>query len=160
MGMKMDVSKLKVDLDKLRERMRLQATRKAVVAAAEVIGAAMISRTPVQVEKKAKSHSLEPGEVKASIRVRSKISKAGNPYALVGPNGSETSKVAHLVEYGHRMVVGGSSRLTATGKFEGKGRVLEKDVPPHAFLRPAYEESAAEAGEVLVATIAKEMEKI
>jgi HK97 gp10 family phage protein len=159
MSMTFDVSKLKVDLERVRQHMTTKAARKAVVAGAEVIGAAMIERTPVLVEKMAGSDSLEPGELKANIRVRGRTAQDGSQYALVGPAGKqgEISRVAHLVEYGHRTVTGGESRLNAAGKLVGGGKVHEVDVPAHPFLRPAFEESASEAANVVAETLRIEM---
>lgn len=162
MSTTLDVSKLKVDLEKVRQRMRNVAVRKGVTAGARVIAEAMVERTPEQIEKQAGSNSLQPGEVKASIKIRSRTSRAGNPYALVGPTGEAgaAARVAHLVEYGHRMVVSGASRMNAVGKFVGPGRAKSEDVPPHPFLRPAFEASAAAAGEAIAQAIDMEMKKI
>lgn len=159
MSMTFDVSKLKVDLERVRQSIVDKGARKAVVAGARVIGAAMIERTPVQVEKMAGSDSLEPGELKANIRVRAKTAEDGSQYALVGPIGKqgEISRVAHLVEYGHRTVTGGKSRLNAAGILVGGGKVHEVDVPAYPFLRPAFEESASEAESVVAATLRAEM---
>lgn len=162
MSMTFDVSRLKIDLEKIRLKMQNVAARKGVMAGARLIAEAMIARTPEQIEKQAGSNSLQPGEVKASIKVRSRTSRAGNPYALVGPTGKAdgAARVAHLVEYGHRMVVGGKSRLNAVGKLVGSGKAKAEDVPPHPFLRPAYEESAKASQEVVAQTIDREMKKI
>jgi hypothetical protein len=86
--------------------------------------------------------------VKANIKVR--IRQDGdNPIALIGPAGKDVGRAAYLVEYGHRMVTGGKSRLNAAGVFEGPGVAQEKDVPAHPFLRPAFEESVAGAIEAV-----------
>lgn len=155
-----DVSGLKVDLDRVRMHMQNLAARKGVLAAARAISDAMVQRTPEQVEKQAGSSSLQPGEIKSSIRIRPRTSRDGNPYALVGPTGEDAARVAHLVEYGHRMVVGGESRLNAIGQFVGPGKAKEEDVPPHPFLRPAFEAIASEAMEIMAQTIDAEMKKI
>jgi HK97 gp10 family phage protein len=146
MGMTFDPSQLVANMEAIRERIVTQGARRAVVAGAKVIGEAMIERTPVQVEKTEGSDSLDPGEMKANIKVRSRITD-GQPSALVGPTGKDgkIAKIAYNVEYGHRMVTGGGSKLGIDGKFHGGGTVHEKDVPPHAFLRPAFEASAAAA---------------
>lgn len=161
MSMTFDVSKLKVDLERIRQRMVTKAARKAVIAGAEVIGAAMIERTPEQIERNAGSDSLEPGEVKANIKVRAKTGQDGSQYALVGPTGrgGAISRVSHLVEYGHRMVTGGKSRLNSLGVLVGGGNVHERDVPAYPFLRPAYEASAAEAQDVVAETLREELQE-
>jgi HK97 gp10 family phage protein len=154
-----DVSQLKVDMERVRQRVAIEGARKAVVAGAKVIAAAMVDHTPVQVERLAGSDSLDPGELKANIKVRAKTAQDGSQYALVGPTGKSgaVSHVAHLVEYGHRIVTGGKSQLGVAGKFIGSGTAHEKDVPAHPFLRPAFEESAHEAADVVAMTLREEM---
>lgn len=161
MSMTFDISKLKIDMERVRQRVSTEGARKAVVAGAKVIGAAMIEHTPVQVERMSGSDSLEPGELKANIKVRARTAQNGSQYALVGPIGKEGQipGVAHLVEYGHRMVTGGKSRLNSIGVFVGGGKVHGEDVPAYPFLRPAYEESAAEALDVVAETLRKEMKE-
>jgi len=160
MSMVFDTSKLVANMDSLRAHFAGLATRRAVRAGARVIGVAMIERTPEQIEKQAGSDSLEPGEVKRGIKVRDRTEE-GVPVALVGPTGKEgkIGKVAHAVEYGHRMVTGGKSTLGIDGVFRGGGKVHEKDVPPHPFLRPAFEASAEEALLAVGAQLKEELKK-
>jgi hypothetical protein len=47
--------------------------------------------------------------------------------------------------------------LNAAGIFEGGGKVHEVDVPAYPFLRPAFEQSAAEAADVVAETLRTEM---
>jgi HK97 gp10 family phage protein len=158
-----ELTGLKALTDKMaaiREQVRSDGTRKAVRAGANVIKAAMVEKTPVLIEKKAGSDSLEPGEVKANIRVRATM-EDGDPVALVGPKGKggAVAKTAHLVEYGHRMVTGGKSKMNAAGNFIGGGKVHEVDVPAHPFLRPAFEESATAAMEAIAETLGEELQE-
>jgi HK97 gp10 family phage protein len=158
MGMTFDASELIANMELLRNHVVSRGARRAVVAGAKVIGAAMIERTPQQVEKKAGSNSLEPGEVKRGIKVRSRT-EDGEPVALVGPTGKGGSigRVAHAVEYGHRIVTGGKSKLGVDGNYYGGGKVQEKDVPAYPFLRPAYEASSTAAIEAVGAQLGNEL---
>jgi HK97 gp10 family phage protein len=155
-----DPSKLTVNMEAIRERMESTAQRKAVVAGARVIGAAMIERTPVLIEKTSGSDSLEPGEIKANIKVRTRM-EDGKPVALVGPSGMGRGigKIAHNVEYGHRMVTGGKSKLNIAGLLDGGGKVHTQDVPAHPFLRPAYEASANLALDAMAVSLAEDLKK-
>jgi len=134
-----------------------ESSRKAVRAGAKVIQAAMIENTPVQAVRSASSNSLEPGALRDDIRTRTTL-RDGVAEATVGP-GKKTAHVAGWVEYGHRMVSGGTSKVLANGKTRGKGKVSTVDVPPHPFLRPAFEESASAAGDVMQVVLLEEIEK-
>lgn len=58
--------------------------------------------------------------------------------------------VALWVEYGHRLVRGG--RLASKKNKSGKGTVIGQ-VPPHPFLRPAFEAAADAAIDAFVAAV-------
>jgi HK97 gp10 family phage protein len=143
------MKELVANMTSLRQNVRGPGARKAVRSGGNVIKLAMVEDTPVLIEKSAGSNSLEPGEVKAGIRVRMTVEDddVNEAVALVGPTGKggTIGKTAHLVEYGHRMVTGGKSKLDIAGNFRGGGKVHEQDVPAHPFLRPAFERSAAGA---------------
>lgn len=153
-----DPSQLVANMDAIRNRVAVNGKRRAVRAGAQVIGAAMIERTPMLAAKTNGSDSLDPGEMKDNIKVRDRT-EDGEPVALVGVAGQRAGKAAHNVEYGHRMVHGGESRLDGAGKFVGGGIVHEVDVPPHAFLRPAFEASAAEALGQVGIVLGEELQK-
>jgi HK97 gp10 family phage protein len=132
---------------------------KAVRAGGRVIQEAMIERTPENVERNAGSDSLEPGAVKADIKVRFPADEnALEATATIGPGG-KTSHVARWVEYGHRMVSGGQSKLGPDGKLRGPGKAAEVDVPADPFLRPAFEASEAPAMDAIAETLATELPK-
>lgn len=133
-----------------------EGQKEALRAGGRVIKAAMVDRTPVLIEKTAGSTSLEPGEVKASISVRVRQDEDNEAVAYIGPKSpdGDVGKAAYLVEYGHRMVKGGPSRMNSFGKFVGSGVANEEqDVPAHPFLRPAFEVSVGEAIEVVATTL-------
>lgn len=150
---------LKANLAALREHMNGPGAVNAVRAGGTVIRTAMRDRTPVLIEKMAGSTALPPGTVKRSISVRfPQKEQLFETTALIGP-GKAGRRVAHLVEYGHRMVTGGKSRMNSFGVFVGPGKAAEVDVPAHPFLRPAFEESLAAAKEALAETLAAELKE-
>lgn len=155
----MEFSDLTKRIEAIRVKMRDQAERRALRAGAEVIRDAMEVATPVQAARNLGSDSLETGELKENICVSIRT-EDGQPYALIGPmgKGGRIGKAAHLVEYGHRMVTGGKSRLNAAGQFVGGGTVVG-DVPAHPFLRPAFESSAAPAVAEVAAVYGEELRK-
>jgi len=157
MGMEFDPSKLLINMQAIRAKIAKDGQRKAVVAGARVIGAAMTERAPVLDAKTVGSDSLDPGEIKANVKVRTRQID-GETVALVGPKGKDgqVSKIAYNVEYGHRMVVGGKSKLGPDGVFRGEGSVVG-DVPPYPFLRPAFEASAEGAIEAVGVELGKQM---
>ncbi len=88
-----------------------------------------------------------------------------------GTDGREPANYAHLVEFGHRVAAGGKldrldGRHVKRGVFEAKG-VEVGFVPPHPFLRPAWEEKKAEVlavlrrefGERLVAEVRRRQDR-
>ena len=120
-----------------------EAMRIGVKAGARVIADGMREAAPVLDERTAKSTALESGALRADIHVY-----AGKPEGtlladLIGP-GKKTQHVALWVEYGHRMVKGGYSRVDAIGRSRGPGHEFGS-VRPHPFLRPAFEASARAA---------------
>ena len=154
------IAEMKARMRSLSQQVSGPIAQKAVRAGGKVIRDAMIERTPVLIEKNAGSNALEPGAVKADIKVRFPAEE--NKYqatALIGP-GRKTSHVARWVEYGHRMVSGGQSKVLPTGKTRGPGNVHEEDVPEHPFLRPAFEASVAEAQSAEVETLRDELQKV
>lgn len=82
----------------------------------------------------------------------------GKPAAIVRP-GSETAYVANFVEYGHRLVKGGYSKVLPSGRHRGHGKEIG-EVPAYPFIRPGFEGSVAPALEVMQAKVTKEIEEL
>jgi HK97 gp10 family phage protein len=147
MAMLMDTSGFKEILDALGEwsgPTLAEAARAAVRAGAAVIQAAMVEDAPVLEEQTAKSSALSPGALRSDIEVLPvHADKDGEYSTLIGP-GKSTQHVAEWVEYGHRLVKGGQSKVGPDGRTSGIGHEVGR-VKPHPFLRPAYERSAADA---------------
>ncbi|GGA80666.1 hypothetical protein GCM10011507_34850 [Edaphobacter acidisoli] len=118
-----------------------------VRAGATVFRQEMVERAPVLDKKTTGSDSLEPGAMKAGIRIL--IPKNAVPVeGHIGPKPS-LQRVAHDVEYGHREIHGGSLTLLGNGKTRGTG-VAGEDVPPHPFVRPAFEAAQGSAEEAMM----------
>lgn len=152
-----EMTGLTTGLDRIRLQMKEQGRKKAVRAGAAVIRKAMVENTPVLAGTNVGSDSLKPGAMKNDIRV-AMIDEEGDPAALIGP-GKKTAHVAGWVEYGHRMVSGGQSKVLDSGKTRGPGKASEVDVPSHPFLRPAFESSEAAALDAVSVTLAEELNK-
>jgi HK97 gp10 family phage protein len=154
------IQEMKARMRALSRRVSDPIAKKAVRAGGRVIQRAMIERTPVQAFKNLGSDSLEPGAVRADIKVRFPASENQfEAVALIGPGG-KTSRAARWVEYGHRMVSGGQSHVLANGKVSGPGKVAEQDVPADPFLRPAFEQSVAEAQQAEADVLRSELQKV
>jgi HK97 gp10 family phage protein len=156
-GISIDVqglSAIQAQLDGLTKEAGERAIRKALRAGAAVEKAAIEERAPV---KDVTGGILPAGALRADITVRMSRDEQGTIIAIVGP-GKLTKWVCRLVEYGHRLVRGGSSRVLANGKTRGAGKVLGQ-VDPHPFIRPAYEASQQAVANAICTTLATEVER-
>jgi HK97 gp10 family phage protein len=141
-------------LDDLSTKGAERASRKAVRAGAEIVQAAIIENAPVNVEG---GGTLPAGAIKNDIVLHVKKQADDVISAIVGPD-KLTSHVVRFVEYGHRMVTGGRSRLLKNGTTRGPGVAAEKEVREHPFIRPAWESVAQEVADKVKSTLATEIE--
>jgi HK97 gp10 family phage protein len=130
--------------------------RRMVLAGARVFKREVVARAPVLDKKTAGSNSLDPGALKAGIRIAT-LTEETQPTAVIGPN-KKTAYVANFVEYGHRMVSGGYSQVLPGGLARGPGKAGEKDVQAQPFIRPAFESAQGEAEAAMVADFDKPFE--
>ncbi len=151
------ITQMQAKLNLLQQAVRDDVTRQAVSAGSRVILAAMASRAPVLDLKTAKSTALDPGVLKSSMRISVKKLRDGYFRALIGPR-ENVQFVAHWVEYGHRLVKGGQSKVTAKG-LRGAGREVGS-VAAHPFLRPAVDESEAAALAVFASKLKEGLRKV
>jgi len=121
----------------LQQAVRDVATRKATIAAARVLVDEEKQLAPILDERTAKSTASLPGSLKESIDLVVKKEKDSFVTAFIGPKHGK-GRAAHLIEFGHRLVKGGGSRIGRSGRFEGSGHVVGH-VPAHPFLRPAFD---------------------
>lgn len=146
------LSELQAKLDQLSTKQADTAIRNALKAGAEIERAAISERAPI---KDTTGGILPDGALKNDIVVKIKRSQQGGLYAVVGPD-SYTEFVAKMVEYGHRLVRGGRSRLLANGKTKGPGTQVGT-VDAHPFIRPAFEATQQEVVDVMCQTLADEI---
>lgn len=120
-----------------------QTAAKAVREGGRIVLEEMATRAPVLDHKTARSTAQEPGTLKGAIRMVVHGAKEGvAAEALVGPS-KKYVFLARWVEYGHRLVKGGYSKITARGR-RGPGRDVGV-VPAYPFLRPAWEATRGRA---------------
>jgi hypothetical protein len=81
--------------------------------------------------------AIPPGALKGDIELHFGISEDHLPAAIVKP-GKYTAHVARWLEYGHRLVRGGYSKLMAGGRTRGRG-IEVSVVRAYPFIRPAFE---------------------
>ena len=150
------IAEMKAKMAAMRSGVAGPISKRAVRAGGRVIAVAMIEAAPLNDLRNASSNSLPAGAFKEDIKVRfpADQNQTAEAVALIGP-GKKTSHVQRWVEYGHRMVHGGQSKVGADGKVRGSGVVHDVDVPAHPFLRPAFEASIGAAQEAIAANMAK-----
>lgn len=137
--------------------MRGKPIYEALGKGGNVIAEAMIERAPMLDEHQEGSNQLPPGALRDDTRVAFEII-GGEPVALIGPGG-KTGHVARWVEYGHRMVTGGYSKVLPNGKTRGPGN-SDGEVIAHPYLRPAFEASVGEAVEVVSESLKESFKEV
>lgn len=146
------------NINLFRKEIGTTAVRGGLRAAAKVYAEAERESAPVLDRKTANSTALEPGSLKEDIEVQPvKVDADGVASVVVGP-GKRTRHVAGWVEYGHRLVKGGQSKVLPDGHLRGPGHEIGS-VQPHAWLRPAYERSVNAGIDAFVAAAAKRLRR-
>lgn len=148
------LSELLEKLQDLGDKQAKAAMRKALKAGAQIEQAAIIERAPVKVGN---GGILPEGALKSDIVIKFHSDKDGSMTATVGPD-KLTARVASLIEYGHRAVTGGYSRLLSSGKTRGPGKHVG-DVPAYPFIRPSFEATETQVTDAIVSTLVSEIEK-
>lgn len=147
-------------LSQLKDKQGQKIIRDGLKAGGKVFQSAIAARAPERPDLPA-GDAMPPGALKQDVEVHIGRDDDGLPAAIVSP-GRFTWRAAMWVEYGHRLVRGGYSRLIRTGRNAGKyrGRGSETGtVPEHPFIRPAYEAVREEAVQTTIRTIAQGIEK-
>jgi HK97 gp10 family phage protein len=128
----------------------------ALRAGGEVIQAAIRERAPERPDLPSGT-ALPPRALAHDIELHLGRDDEGHPAAIVRP-GTLTAYVARWVEYGHRMVRGGYSKILKSGRHRGSGKEIG-DVPEYPFIRPGYEEAREEAARVACTKLREGIEK-
>jgi HK97 gp10 family phage protein len=148
------LAELQAKLNDLGTKAADAAMRKALKAGAVIEQAAITERAPI---KDGTGGTLPDGALKNDIVIKIRRDDHGGMSATVGPD-KFTAHVARWVEYGHRLVRGGVSRLLANGKTKGPGKEVDQ-VPEHPFIRPAWEASREAVTTAITTTLASEIEQ-
>jgi HK97 gp10 family phage protein len=129
----------------------LNAERDGLRAGGEVIQAAIRSRAPVRPDLPSGT-ALPPGALSHDIELH--VGKEDGKWSAIVRPGTETAYAAEFVEYGHRMVTGGYSKVLRSGPgwelTRGRGRLVKTSggstsVPAQPFIRPGFEEATGAA---------------
>lgn len=140
-------------LDSLSKKVGDKCIRTALKAGAVVEQAAIVERTPV---KDSTGGMLPDGALKSDIEIHFRRDSNGIQTAVISP-GKYTKFVATLVEHGHRLVRGGYNKLNKkTGIERGPGKHVG-NVPPHPFVRPAFEASRQAVLDTIITTLKSEV---
>lgn len=99
--------------------------------------------------------AIPPGALKGDIELRFGISEDHLPAAIVKP-GKYTAHVARWLEYGHRLVRGGYSKVTPGGRTRGRGQEISV-VRPYPFIRPAFETARLPATMATIESLKKNL---
>jgi hypothetical protein len=132
--------------------------KKALLDGGKVFRLAIAERAP---ERPDLPHgdALTPGALRRDIELRFGFDPQGLPAAIIEP-GRYTRHVARWVEYGHRLVRGGYSKIDRGGNVRGPGKVLNRaNVPAYPFIRPGYESARAAAVAAFVVSLRAGIEK-
>jgi len=154
--MTLDSKELQAKLEKLKGDQLDKILARAYREGAKVYQAAVSDAAPEQVETTEGSDALPPGALKSDVTI-SKAPSTGGPIYLVG-FGRLTRHVAGWVEYGHRLVRGGTSRVLKSGKTRGKGSEVGT-VKPHPFFRDAFEHSTDAAAKAISDSVSEQVNK-
>jgi HK97 gp10 family phage protein len=148
------LAELQATLTDLSTRAADKAMRNALKAGAAIEQASISTAAPIKVGS---GGILPDGALKNDIVIKIKKDDRGGMTAVVGPD-KYTAHVARWVEYGHRLVRGGYSRMLANGKTRGPGKEVDQ-VEEHPFIRPAWEASREAVTTAITTTLASEIEQ-
>lgn len=135
---------LALKLEKMGVEIAGPGVDRMVVSGARVFQRGVKERAPRLSAKNQGSNALEPGAMQNDIGVHLRHDALGEATATVRPS-RKTAHVQSFVEYGHRMVTGGQSKVTG----KGPGRQVG-EVAAHPFWRPAYEAEQREAEDAMI----------
>jgi HK97 gp10 family phage protein len=143
---------LQAKLDALSDKALDRASRVAVRAGALIEQAAIVAEARIKVGD---GGLLPAGALKSDFVIKVTKGTDGVMRANVGP-GKLTAHVARWIEYGHRMVKGGKSRLKKYGLLSGPGKQIG-EVKAYPFIRPAFEASKEQVEKTVRDTFKREI---
>lgn len=161
------LSDVKAMLETLKTTAADRCIRKALRAGAAIEKDAIETAAPIRPDLPSGT-ALPPGALANDVTVSIKRVDADNTVAIVHP-GKYTKHAANWVEYGHRQVTGGRSKLMDDGSTRGSGRQIYVSpkkgqvglgtVPAHPYIRPAFESSLQAVTDAMTTTLAEEVTK-
>lgn len=92
------------------------------------------------------------GELRNTVKTEVRISQRQDE-ATCAVGYSDDQFYAWFVEFGHRQVRGGYSRLDKYGRNRGPGHVIGDMVPPHPFVRTTFDANAEQWTELLADSV-------
>jgi len=134
------LKELDAKLEALKPKVAHKLIHDALMDGGEVLRAAVAERAPERVPQ-IHGNAIPPGALKRDIEIAFGITDEGLPAAIIKP-GRYTIHVARWLEYGHRLVRGGYSKVVGN-RTRGPGKAAEEDVPAYPFIRPAFETARA-----------------
>jgi hypothetical protein len=149
------LKELNAKLDALKGPAARHIIHDAVMDGGKVLQAEVQLRAPVRIPMQ-HGTAIPPGALKSDIELAFGFSDDGLPAAIVKP-GKYTKHVARWLEYGHRLVRGGYSKIMPGGYVRGPGRASSVDVPAYPFIRPAFETAREPATMAAVASLQKNL---
>ena len=122
--------------------------RAVVRPALKEAGAFMQSLIAGAAPRSSQDHPHPQGELSKTVQVQVNISaKYDSGSVKVGY--SDDQFYAWFVEFGHRIVRGGWSRIRRGGGASGPGKDTGETVPPHPFVRPTFDANQGQWSEVI-----------
>ena len=153
------IPELLTNLEKLKSKAAEKVIRKSLRKGARLMQAALAEAAPVRPDLPSTT-ALPPGALASDIEISVKKTTTGIT-ATIG-SGSWTEHAGIFVEYGHRMVRGGYSKVIKQGKNAGKTRGPGKEtgfVPEHQWVRPCFESNADSISAVICESLNEEVVK-
>lgn len=154
------LNEVKEMLDNLAEKEADRIIRKALRAGGVITQDAVQSFAPVRPDLPSGT-ALPPNALENDITLTVKKINSNQYSAIIQP-GKATRHVANFVEYGHRLVRGGYSKIIKKGRNAGKTRGPGSEVgfvPAHPFVRVAFESTVDKVTELISFVLKAEVTK-
>jgi hypothetical protein len=149
-------------LNKLSDPNSMAAALKgAVHEGAEVMRSAIEEHTPERTDKwteGTRSTALPPGRLREGLFIDEYQGQRGNPVAVIRFDG-EAERVARWVNFGHRIVRDGKSKVLKNGKTRGAGKVVGFAAPTY-FFTETVEETQGQVADIVRSRLQESLAKL
>lgn len=149
------IEELNKTLEQLGARMERKITRQALSkASTDFVRVARSNAKKILADAMKKGYRRKKGEhlYKTLTKRVKTYAKNGVVFCAAGPAGSGRAPHKHLVEFGHRIVTGGTAErqgnlfrkstlaaISKRTKIRGGGKVHDKMVEPRPYIKPAWD---------------------